>query len=147
MQLKALAIAALLLGAASPASAGICTLVVVNSGALGLSSDGAHLGSDENRGLAATVSVMSIGPSTLTVSAPSLTQYPGGYNPSDLALEVAYRGTGALASVSQPYTMTQTSVPVPNLLQEILLTLDNRITTPTGFAAGTYQTRTVVTCS
>jgi hypothetical protein len=147
MQLRVLTSVLLLVAGASPASADVCTLIVANGGTLGVSGDGARLGSQESGGISAVISVMSVGPSTLTISAPSLTQYPVGYDPIGASLEVAYRGAGVLAVVDQPYTTAPTSVPVPNLFQEVLLTLDNRIRTASGFTAGIYQTRTVITCS
>lgn len=147
MQLIRLTAATVLFAALSgPAAAGICILTLDTGGALALSSDGARLGSEEPSGRSAIIGVASIGSSTLTIAAPTLIQYPAGYNPVGLALEVSYRST-ALGSVSQPYTTAQTSISVPNLANAVLLTVDNRVTTPTGFAAGTYQTRTIVTCS
>lgn len=136
-----------LLLCASPAAAGICTLTLGTGGALALSGDGTHLGSDQPGGIPAVITVASIGESTLTVSSPALIQYPAGFNPSALAFEVAYRGSGVLAGIDQPFTTSQTSIAIPNLISAVLLTIDNRITTASGLSAGTYQTRTVVTCS
>jgi hypothetical protein len=149
LRLHALALAALaLVGGAAPAHAGIvCTVLLSTGGLLGLSGDGARLGSEENGGGSAVISILSVGTNTLTIAAPTLTQSPGGFNPVNLAFEVAYRGTDVLAGIDQPYTTAQTSVPLPNMANAVLLTLDNRVTTTAGFAAGNYQTRTVVTCS
>jgi hypothetical protein len=150
MQLRAriAALAALAaIAVTTPSAAGICVLTLDTAGTLKLSGDGYRLGSQEAGGISGIVLIGSIGASTVTVSAPTLTQWPAGYNPAGLALEVAYRGTGVISSVNQGYTTGQTNFNVPNLINTVALTLDNRAVTATGFAAGTYQTRTVVTCS
>lgn len=150
MQLKHAIATGIALGGATfanPSAAGICTLLISTPGLLGLSPDGYRLGSEESGGLPAILTVTSIGSSTVTVDAPSLTGYPAGYNPSGLSLEVAYQGSGLIGGVSQGYTTSQTNFVVPNLISAVALTVNNRAVTSTGFAAGSYQTRTVVTCS
>lgn len=131
----------------SPAEAGICTLLVLTSGTLALSPDGTRLGSEEPGGLSATMTVGSIGASTLTVAAPTVIQSPAGHNGGSDLVEVAYQGTGLLGSANQSYTSAQTAVAVPNIVSAVPVTIDNRVTNAAGFTAGTYQTRTVVTCS
>lgn len=138
----------LLVLAASPAHA-LCALVVLTPGTLEMSADGLRLGSEEPGAVSATITVGSVGPSTITVGAPTVTQTPPGHNIGGDLAEVAYQGTGLLSSLSQGYTSAQTQGSVPNLgigAVEIV-TIDNRITNASGFTAGTYQTRTVVTCS
>ena len=137
----------LLVLAASPAQAGICALVVLTPGTLALSADGNRIGSEEAGAISATMTVGSIGASTMTVSAPTIIQSPPGHNTGGDLVEVAYRGAGVLASANQPYTSAQTTVPVPNMVGVVVVTFDNRVTNTSGFAPGTYQTRTVVTCS
>lgn len=133
--------------AAGPAEAGICTLVVLTPGTLAHSATGTRLGSEEAGGLPATMTVGSIGASTLTIGAPAIVQAPSGHPLGGDLVEIAYFGTGLLASANQPYTDGQTSVPVPNLTGVVAVTFNNRITNAGGFSSGTYQTRTVVTCS
>ena len=140
-------IALLLMLAVSPAEAGICSLVVLTPGTLALSGDGNQIGSEEAGGISATMSVGSIGASTMTVSAPTVIQSPPGHNAGSDLVEVAYQGSGVLSSTSQPYTAAQTQVSIPNLIGVEVFTIDNRVTNTTGFEAGTYQTRTVITCS
>lgn len=149
MQLKALFLPVALAGIAltTPSAAGICVLTLDTSGALGLSGDGYRLGSQETGGASGIVLIGSIGSSTVTVSAPTLTQWPAGYNPAGLSLEVSYHGSGVISSVTQGYTTSQSNFNVPNLINTVALTLENRAVTATGFASGTYKTRTVVTCS
>lgn len=130
-----------------PAEAGICTLVVLNSGTLGLSPTATILGSQEGGGAAAQMTIASVGSSTVTVGAPTLTQAPGGYNQSAQILEVSYAGSDVLSSVVHAYGNSSSSFGVPNLLSAVVLTVNNRIRNAAGFASGTYTTRTVVTCS
>lgn len=150
MQLRVLAssllAAPLVLIAAGPAHA-LCSLVVLTSGTLALSSDGQRLGSTEAGGLPATFTVASVGASTLTISSPSLVQAPAAHSQAGDTFEVAYQGAGVLASASQSYTTGTTSVAVPNLIGTVVVTVNNRITNNGGFAPGSYRTRTVVTCS
>lgn len=142
----ALVLAAFALGAA-PAQAGCTLLLVLNTGTLARSADGTRLASDEPGGVAAVVNIVSLGSSTLTIAAPTLTQSPAGFNSGGSSVQVAYSGTGLLSAANQPYTTSQTSVTIPNIVSALPLTINNRINSPSGFTSGTYQTRTVVTCS
>lgn len=146
VRLLAAALACAALGV-SPALAGNCTLMLQSVGTLALSAEGARLGSEEAGGTSAVLSISSDGSSTLTVDAPTLSQYPAGFNPAGLTVEVAYRGSDVLSSAVQAYTASQTTVDVPNLISPVDLTINNRIVTTTGLAAGSYKTHTVVTCS
>ena len=134
--------------AANPAQA-LCALVVLTPGTLQMSADGLRLGSEEAGAVSATMTVGSIGPSTITVAAPTITQTPPGHNIGGDLVEVAYQGTGLLSSLSQGYTSAQTQGSIPNLgiCAVEVVTIDNRITNTSCFTAVTYQTRTVVTCS
>jgi hypothetical protein len=136
----------LFLLAANPAQA-LCSLVVLTPGTLGLSADGDRIGSQETGGLPATITVGSVGASTLTVAAPTVIQSPAGHNTGADLVEVAYQGAGLLAAVSQGYTSVQTQNAIPNLIGVVAVTFHNRVTNSSGFEPGTYQTRTVVTCS
>lgn len=144
LNLLALALAACLAG---PAPA--CSLTLKTAGTLALSADGTRLESTAPGGVAATFTVLnlSLGAATVTVT-PQWVSYPAGFGIGSASLAVAYSGTGLLGSVAQAYTTGQTQFEVPGLLSlAVVMTLNNRITRAAGFAAGTYQTRTVVTCS
>lgn len=151
MQLKpvlAAAVGAVLCCLASaPAHAGACVLAILGGGTLAMSTDGTRLGSQESGGASATLTVISVGSSTVQVAAPILTQSGSGYSTATQTLEISYGGTGLLAAVSQGYTSGPTSFPVPNLVSAVGVTFQNRITNSHGFPAGTYSTKTVVTCS
>lgn len=133
--------------AASPAAA--CSLSLGVGGALGLSADGLRYGSGEAGGVAKTLTILNLGLSaaTITVEAPGLTAWPSGFNAGSALVEVAYAGGGVLSGVNQPYTRDASQFQVPALLSvATLLTLHNRIVSTAGFASGSYQTRTIVTC-
>ncbi len=131
---------------AGPAYAGTCTLLVQGGGLMKLSVDGTVLGSEVAGGQPVVLRISSEGQSTLIVDAPVLSQSPSGFN-SGLDFEVAYHGSDVLSDIQQDYTGQQTMVDIPNLFDPVDITFENRITTATGMAAGTYQTQTVVTCS
>jgi hypothetical protein len=143
-----LVLAAVLATAVSPVLG--CTLSLGTAGTLALSSDGTRLESSVAGGVAATFTVvnLSLGTATVTVSPPQLVAYPAGFGVGSASLAVAYSGSGVLGSVNQGYTGSTTQFSVPGLLSlAVLMNVDNRISNTAGFAAGTYQTRTVVTCS
>ena len=147
MQLTApIVLAALCLGTA-PAEAASCTLLPLVSGTLALSTDMTRLGSQEGGGLPATISITTLGGATVTVSAPVLYEHPVDYNPSGDLLEVAYSGVGLLSGANQAYTSQATNFAAPSLITPVVLTVQNRVTTASGFAGGTYRTRTMITCS
>jgi len=146
MQLKAYLAGLALATLAFPAEAGICTLSLSTQGTLTLSSDGQRLGSEEGPSPSpGTITILSIGSSTLTVAAPVWAQTPGTYQSGGETFEVRY--SAPLSGGTQPYTSSQTSFAIPNLVNPVLLTMHNRVTTTHGFAAGAYLTHTVVTCS
>lgn len=122
-----------------------CSILATTDGLLSLATDGSSLASDNLGGLPGTVTILSIGNSTVDVAAPTRTGQPGDYNASGEAVEVSYFGVGGLAIVNQAYTSSPTSFGIATIPASIL-TVDNRITNPNGFPAGTYSTQTVVTC-
>ena len=146
MQLSpCLAMLALLAGTL-PASAGICVLSLPTGGSLGLSADGLRLGSEYGAlPLAGTLTVASVGSSTLTVDPPQWTQTATHYHPVSELREVSY--SSPLSGGSHAYTSSSSSITVPNLINAVLLTINTRVTNSAGFADGTYKLRTVVTCS
>ncbi len=126
---------------------GVCSLALSTPGTLAVSTDGQTLGSQEGLGLFAAVTVLSIGNATVTVAAPTRTQSPAGYVATGETVEVAYTGLSGLSGISHPtYTNQQTTF-AANSLPLTVLQLNNRIRNVNGFPTGTYQTRTVVTCS
>ena len=148
MQLRTLPLG-LLAWAAGLAPAAACSLALGVGGTLALSADGARLGSDEAGGRAATFIVANLlgSAATLTVSPPVIASSPPGFNVGTARLFVAYSGVGLLASARQSYTSAQTAFGVPRGLAAVTMTVNNRVANVSGFASGTYQTRTVVTCS
>lgn len=147
MQLRLL-LAAVLIALAVPALG--CSLTLGTGGTLALSADGTRLESTVAGGVAATFTVLnlSLSEATVTVSPPQWVSYPAGFGIGAASLAVAYSGSGVLGGVAQGYTSAQTQFTVPGLLSlAVLMSINNRISNAAGFAAGTYQTRTVVTCS
>ena len=123
-----------------------CTLTVPTGGTLALSASGTVLGSEETGGAPATISVLSIGGSTLTVGAPAVQASPAGYVATNQTVEVAYTGASGLGAVSQAYTSSQTTVTLATIPLSVL-TLNAKVTNPDSFVDGDYTVRTVVTCS
>lgn len=124
-----------------------CALAVPTSGVLGLSGDGTILGSELGSGVPGTATILSIGSHTVNISAPTrISADPAGYNATGEVIEVSYVGAGGLSFVSQAYTSSPTNFGVGSIPLSVL-TINNRIVNNNGFVAGTYTTRTVVTCS
>ncbi len=125
----------------------VCSLSLSTNGTMALSADGTVLGSEESGGLAGAVLILSIGSNTIDVAAPvRVGADPAGYVSTGEVLEVSYSGASGLSGVSQAYTSADTDFAASNIPLS-LLTLHNRIVNANGFAAGSYATRTVVTCS
>lgn len=126
---------------------GICSLALDTDGTLAMSTDGTILGSEEALGIPAAVLILSIGTNTIDVAAPNrISADPAGYDDTNEAIEVSYDGLGGLAGVTQAYIDIDTNFNVGNIALSTLV-VNNRIVNPDGFAAGTYTTRTVITCS
>jgi hypothetical protein len=125
---------------------GLCSVALTTPGILALSVDGTTFGSSEIGGLPAAVSILAVGSYTVTVNAPTRVNSPAGYDPTGEAVQVSYTGLAGLGLVNQGYTSSLSTFNIDTLPLSILV-MNNRITNPTGFAAGTYETRTVVTCS
>ncbi|MDB5541860.1 MAG: hypothetical protein JWQ89_3587 [Devosia sp.] len=157
MRILGLATCVLLAGALPAAAANVdfsgtvtasCSIVASTNGTLALDlATGDTLGSDETGGVAGSVTILSIGNSTLTVGAPTRTSSaPVGYVTANEVVEVSYAGASGLSAVTQAYTTSQTSRPLGTIAASVL-TINNRITNTSGFPAATYTTRTVVTCA
>ncbi|HZY69100.1 MAG TPA: hypothetical protein VFE52_10950, partial [Devosia sp.] len=88
----------------STASAGACELALGLGGTLALSADATRLGSDEVGGAAKLLTIANVGlqSATVTVSAPTLNEYPSGFDASAALVSVSY--SGLLSGVQQAYT-------------------------------------------
>ena len=93
-----------------------------------------------------SVNILAVGSYTVSVAAPTRTNSPGAYNSAGESIEVSYTGLSGLNLVNQAYTSSLTTFGIDTLPLSTLV-MNNRINNPVGFVAGTYQTRTVVTCS
>ena len=122
-----------------------CTILASTGGTLALNTNGDSLASSNLGGLPGTVTILSIGNSQIDVAAPTRTGQGVDYDPSGEAVEVAYFGVGGLALVNQAYTPAATFFDT-GTIPATIITVNNRITNPNGFAEGTYSTQTVVTC-
>jgi hypothetical protein len=154
MRSLGLGLASLLLGTCVAVAANVnfsgtvlaaCSIIATTNGVLTMAADGSSVASDNLGGLPGTVTILSIGNSTIDVAAPTRTAQPGDYNATGEALEVAYFGVGGLALVNQAYTTGPSSFGIATIPASVL-TVNNRLTNPNGFPAGSYGTQTVVTC-
>lgn len=140
-----------LIAVLAPLPALACTISLQSNGALRNSADNLTLGSQVNGSTPATLTTLLplLSGVTIDVGAPTLVQAPGGYNASGQNLQVAYTASviGLIQLADQGYTSSPTSFPT-GLLGAVTVTmvLHNRLTNPSGFAPGTYTTRTLVTC-
>lgn len=127
-----------------------CSITASSNGTMKLNaSTGTTLGSEEGTGTNGSVTVLSIGASTLTIGAPSLTSTPPvGYVTGTQTIEVSYHGAvgSGLAGINQVYTPSQTIQSLGTIGASDLI-INNRIRNPNGFPPDTYTTRTVVTCA
>lgn len=144
------ALVSLLLGASAALPAAACTLTLTTGGTLALSADATRMDSTVTGGAGAVITILNVDitPATISVAAPVLQAYPGGFDPGSATLQVAYAGGGLLSSVTKAFTSSPSNFQVPALLGvATILTVQNRIQTTAGFSTGTYQTSTVITCS
>ncbi len=127
-----------------------CSITASSNGTMQLNpSTGTTLGSEEAGGTSGSVTVLSIGASTLTIGAPTLTSTPPpGYVTGTQTIEVQYNGAPAsgLSGISQIYTASQTTRTLGTIAASDLV-INNRIRNSSGFPPDTYTTRTVVTCA
>lgn len=123
-----------------------CALSATTNGTLALNPAGDTLASNVGTGTPGSVTILSIGSNTLTVDAPTRTAQPVDYVATGEAIEVSYTGASGLSAINQGFTSSQTTQSLGTIAASIL-TIHNRITNANGFPAGTYSTRTVVTCA
>ena len=124
--------------------AGVCTLGLSSPGTLGLSPDGSRLSSEQ--GLAAVLTVVSVGTNKITVSPPVWAASPSGYLTNGETLEVSYSGLGGLASVNHSFTAASSEFTI-STLPLTLVNVHARAHNLAGFAAGNYLMKVLVTCS
>lgn len=148
MQLSGiLALAAWLVIGPAPASA--CAIVLGTAGTLALSGDARSFGSDSG-GTPALLTITNglLDPAyTVTVGAPTLSGAPPKFDAGTAQVLVSYTAIGVGVGVSQGLTAAQTSFNAPAVAVAVAMVFQNRITSSSGFAAGNYSTRMVVTCS
>lgn len=119
-----------------------CVLSVGTNGVMTASSTGIQIGSENNGGSAAALSLVAIGSSpTVTFGVPSLSISPNGWSGSPT---VAIRYTST-AGANQGYTSSQTTRTSGPLSETF--TVHGKVDNADGFASGNYTLTTVVTCS
>ncbi|HWV01030.1 MAG TPA: hypothetical protein VN109_07690 [Devosia sp.] len=118
-----------------------CTLAVPTPGIMALSTDGTILGSDQTLGVPATVTVLSLGGNTLTLSAPTLTSHPPGYAGGE-TVQMKFSGLASQPSyVSTQQTIALGLIPLTDLI------VNMQVVNANGFVQGDYTAKTVLTCS
>lgn len=119
-----------------------CVLTLGSGGVMTPASSGTVIGSEQSGGSAAVLTVVAIGAfPTIAFSAPSLTTSPPGWTGSPTN-EIRYTSTGG---ANQAYTALASERTATTLNDTF--TIHGRVTNTTGFAAGTYNLRSVATCS
>jgi hypothetical protein len=144
---RALILAAVCLPLGTPALA--CSVGGATQGGLGLNGSGDVLSSENTLGgglsSVLTVSNGLFDPAyTVLVSAPAL-EPPPGYHGAPTVL-VGYTAVGVGVAKTQAMTAAATSFDAPAAAVAVVLTLQSRILSPGGFAAGTYKSKVTVTC-
>ena len=117
-----------------------CTLAVPTAGTMTLSADGKTLGSDQSLGVPATVTVLSLGGNSVTLSAPTLTASPAGYGGGE-TVQMSYSGLASHAYTSLQQTFSVGIIPLTSLI------INMQVINNSGFTQGTYTAKTVLTCS
>ena len=117
-----------------------CTLAVPTPGVMTLSADGKTLGSDQALGVPATATVLSLGSNTVTLAAPTLTSSPGGYGGGE-TVQMSYSGLATHAYTTAQQTISVGIIPLTSLI------INMQVINNSGFVQGTYQAKTVLTCS
>lgn len=119
-----------------------CTLALSTGGVMTTSGSGTVLGSEQSGGTAASMTLVALGTlPTVTFAAPSLTASPTGWSATSVK-EIKYVST---RGANQAYTASSSSFIETGLTDTF--TVNGRVTSTEGFAAGNYTLTTVVTCS
>jgi hypothetical protein len=118
-----------------------CILTLSTEGQLAAATDPTLFGSEQPGGNAALMAVVAVGATpTVTFSAPTI-EAPAGFDGGAEA-EISYTSLGGS---NQPYTSATSSSAQVRLLDTF--TINARIVSPNGFAAGNYAVHTVTTCA
>jgi hypothetical protein len=86
---------------------------------------------------------------TVEIGVPTVVNPPAGYNYGTSTTQVAYNASviGVIQLKDQPFTTSATSFATGVLgALTVTIVMHNRVINTSGFPAGTYGTRTVVTC-
>lgn len=119
---------------------GSCVLTLSTEGRLSISGDATVFGSEETTGLPAIMTVVAIGGApTVNFTAPTVDTPMG--MPAGAQVAIRY---SSLGGTNQPYTSGASSSSAVRLLDTF--TVHGRVTSPSGFEAGTYVVRSVATC-
>lgn len=147
MQLGRLIALLLMLGLAHPATA--CTIGITTPGSFKLSGDGRTLSSTNSGGVAAILTITDLAvlsSTTITISNTRLDTVPSGFV-APVSYATTYSAGWVLGSASGSL-VSSPSFTVPGVLNLLVtITLQNTVTSATGFRQGNYSTRTTVTCS
>lgn len=142
MQLKAL-LAGLVLAVPGPAIAA-CNVLVSTSGVLARTADNTVISSEN--GVPSVLLISGFLNPSITLSNPRLDSWPSGFNWASATVEESYSAVWTLGSASGGYSAGQQSFSAV-LGLTVTLTLNNRVTSATGFRQGNYATKTTVSCS
>jgi hypothetical protein len=149
MQLVLPLIAILFVTFAGPVQAA-CTIGVPTPGLLRLSTDGKTLSSSQSGGVASIIVIsditLQLGGTDITLSNLRLDTQPAGFT-EPITLAASYSANWLLGSSSGSLTPTATfTVPAVTGLV-VTVTLNNSVTSNTGFRQGAYATKTSIQCS
>lgn len=127
---------------------GSCILSLPIDGALGLSTDGDILGTEEGSGHFGQITIVAVGTNTISVTKPAWVAKPGGYIQTGESLEVAYSSALALLDAhAQDYTTQDTQFTVSGLPVAALIVNARATNAANGFVNGDYTMKVTVTCS
>lgn len=122
---------------------GTCILSLNTPGVLGMNAGGAL---SSEAGAPALLGILSVGSNELSFEPPVWEETPALYAPGTELLEVAYSGLAGLGLANQTFTDSLTTRNIGTLPLS-LLTMHARASNSTGFVAGDYELKVVVTCS
>ena len=138
-------LSAALLATAAPA----CTIGVTTPGVLALSGDGRTL-SSANGGVASVIAItdldLDLNGTTITISNTRLDTTPPGFA-EPVSYAASYSAVWLLGSTSGSLASNPSFVVPPVLDLVVTLTLNNTVSSATGFNQGNYTTKTTITCS
>jgi hypothetical protein len=149
MQLSLPLLAVALIALTGPVQAA-CTVGVPTPGVLKLSPDGKTLSSGQAGGLASIIVIsditLQLGGTDITLSNLRLDTQPAGFA-EPITLAASYSANWLLGS-SSGSLMPSATFTVPAVTGLVVtITLNNSVTSNTGFRQGAYATKTSVTCS